>query len=170
MALSANSFCSNCPSGRKPILQKLYFNHLSDWLSKCDWAWIFNSRFSALKPIHKSWLNTLKSFEAISQTLLKKWGECIGIENIYIKCLCKIKEETLGAAEGCSRDILSSDCAWRGTIPLTASWQAGKYRICTFSEKSSVLLEYLLGSVSAGLPYFGQYSVPIANTLMRQGL
>ena len=170
MALSANSFCSNCPNGRKPISQKLYFNHLSDWLSKCDWAWIFNSRFSALKLIHKSWLNTLKSFEVISQMSLTKWGECIGMDNNYIKCLCKMKKETLGATEGCSRDILSSDCAWGGTIPFTASWQAGKYRICTFSEKSLILHEYLLVSVLAGLPSFGQYSVPIADTFTRHGL
>lgn len=149
--------------------QKLYFNHLSDWLSKCNWAWIFNSRFSALKPIHKSWLNTLKSFEVISQMLLTKGGECVGMDNDYIKCLCKMKEEALGAAEGCSRDIPSSDHAWGDTVSFTASWQAGKYRACTFSEKS-VLHEYLLGSFLAGLPQFGQYSVPISDTFMRQGL
>lgn len=52
-----------------------------------------------------------------------------------IKCLSKMKQESLGARGGCSRDILSCHCARGSPIPFIASWQVGKYRVSLFLKK-----------------------------------
>lgn len=76
----------------------------------------------------------------------------------------------MGAAENCSRDILSSYFAWGGHRPFHSLMANREVRVCTFLEILLVLHEYLLGIVLARLLYFGQHSVPIAGMLMRQGI
>lgn len=75
----------------------------------------------------------------------------------------------VGASESCSRDILSSGCAWGGYCTIH-SFMASREVSLHFSEMSLLLHEYLFGSVLAGLPHLGQYSLPVANTLVRQGI